>query len=129
MVALLPLVAVLLASATEPAQAEPPPPPDASTSSGPALEIEGDDAPVWARAAAMNCALVLAALYAIQGLGIVAHFLGRFNTPRPLRIAIAATAVLALVTSTMGVVLAVALPILGVTEIWIPYRKTKGDGA
>ncbi|HET7839939.1 MAG TPA: DUF2232 domain-containing protein, partial [Rectinemataceae bacterium] len=86
-------------------------------------------APSWARAAAMNCALVLAAPYAIQGLGIVSHFLGRFNTPRPLRIAIAATAVLALVTSTLGVVLAVALPILGVTEIWIPYRKTKGDGA
>jgi hypothetical protein len=86
-------------------------------------------APAAARAAAMNCGLVLAALYSIQGLGIVSHFLTRFNTPRPLRIAIAASAVLALVTSPLGLIVAIALPLVGVTEIWIPYRKPKGDGA
>ncbi len=86
-------------------------------------------APVIYRAAAMNCALVLSALYATQGLGIVSHYLGRFKTPRPLRVALAAMAAMALLTSTAGFIVAVVLPLLGVTEIWIPYRKTKGDGA
>ena len=49
--------------------------------------------------------------------------------PRSLRIVFAVMAVLALATPTAGIAVAVALPLFGVTEIWIPYRKPKGAGA
>jgi hypothetical protein len=87
------------------------------------------NAPSAAKAAAWNCALVLSLIYAAQGLGIVSHLLKRWNTPRSLRIVLAATALLALVTQTTGLAVAVSLPVLGVTEVWIPYRKPKGVGA
>ncbi len=86
-------------------------------------------APVAAAAFAWNCALALSLAYAAQGLGIVTHLFKSWNMPRSLRILIAAMAVLALATPTAGTAVAVALPLFGVTEIWIPYRKPKGVGA
>jgi hypothetical protein len=86
-------------------------------------------APVAAAAIAWNCALALSLAYGAQGLGIVTHLFKSWNMPRSLRIVIAATAVLALATPTAGLAVAASLPLLGVTEIWIPYRKPKGVGA
>jgi len=85
--------------------------------------------PVAVRHAAWNLAISLSLLYAAQGLGIASHFAQRINMPRPLRIAIAASALLALATPTAGVAVGVVLPLLGVTEVWIPYRNPKGVGA
>jgi hypothetical protein len=86
-------------------------------------------APVALAALAWNCALVLSLAYAAQGIGIVTYLLKSMNAPKPLRIAIAVTAAIALATPTLGVAVAAALPLFGVTEIWIPYRKPKGVGA
>lgn len=86
-------------------------------------------APEWASAIAWNCALALSLAYAAQGFGIVTHVFKRWKMPRSLRILFVVMAVLALATPTAGIAVLVALPLLGVTEIWIPYRKPKGVGA
>jgi hypothetical protein len=86
-------------------------------------------APEAAAAFAWNCALALTLAYAAQGLGIVTHLFKSWNMPRSLRILIAAMAIIALATLTAGIAVAVILPLFGVTEIWISYRKPKGAGA
>jgi hypothetical protein len=86
-------------------------------------------APAAIQAAAWNCALALSLTYAAQGVGIASNLFDRWKMPRFTRVAIAATALVALVTPTAGIVVAVALPLLGVTEVWIPYRNPKGVGA
>jgi len=86
-------------------------------------------APRSAEAFAWNCGLTLALTYAAQGLGIVTHLFKKWNMPKSLRIIFVVMALIALATPTAGIVVAIALPLFGVTEIWIPYRKTKGVGA
>jgi len=78
---------------------------------------------------AWNCAVVSTLLYAAQGWGIVTHLFKSWNMPRSLRLLMGAMAVIAFFTPTAGFVVAATLPLLGVTEIWIPYRKPKGAGA
>jgi hypothetical protein len=85
-------------------------------------------APEAASAFAWNCALVLSLAYAAQGLGIATHLFKSWNMPKSMRILIAVMAVISLVTP-VGMAVAAALPLLGVTEIWIHYRKPKGVGA
>lgn len=80
-------------------------------------------------AVAWNLALALSLAYAVQGLGIASHFMRRWNLPRSLRICIAVTAVILLVTPPIGTACIAILPLLGVTEVWIPYRNLKGVGA
>jgi Predicted membrane protein (DUF2232) len=82
-----------------------------------------------AAAFSWNCAIALTLAYAAQGFGIVTHLFKRWNMPRSLRILIAVMAVLGLATPTAGLAVSVSLPLLGVTELWIPYRKHKGVGA
>jgi hypothetical protein len=76
-------------------------------------------------AIAWNLALAAALPFAAQGLGVAVFLLKRWNVPRGLRIALAATAVLALLAPSTAVAVAIAVPLLGVTETWIPYRKPK----
>jgi hypothetical protein len=85
-------------------------------------------APPAASALAWNAALIFSLAYAAQGLGIVAHLFKSWNMPKSLRVLIAITAVMALLTP-LGIGVAVSLPLFGVTETWIPYRKPKGVGA
>ena len=87
------------------------------------------EAPEFARAFAWNCALSSSLAYAAQGAGIAASLFIRWNVPRFMRFALVATAVIALATPTASIVVAVGLPLLGVTEVWIPYRNPKGVGA
>jgi hypothetical protein len=82
-----------------------------------------------ASAAAWNIALVLSLSYAAQGLGLISFLLKRWNTPRSLKVCLAVMAVVTFATPPIGTALLAILPILGVTEIWIPYRKPKGVGA
>lgn len=77
---------------------------------------------------AWNCALILSLAYAAQGLGIFVHLFKIWNMPKALRVLIAITAVMSL-ASPLGLGLAAFLPLFGVTEVWIPYRKPKGVGA
>jgi hypothetical protein len=85
--------------------------------------------PEAVRALAWNCALALSLAYAVQGIGIATFVLKGWKLPRSLRVATAILAVMALFAPTTGIVVAVSLPLLGVTENWIPYRKPKGVGA
>jgi hypothetical protein len=87
------------------------------------------DAPDAAKATAWNCAVVLSLPYAAQGVGIASCLLNKWNAPRLMKAAVAATAVLALAYPTSSVVVGIGLPLLGVTEVWIPYRNLKGVGA
>jgi hypothetical protein len=79
-----------------------------------------------AKAVAWNLALVLSLAYTAQGLGIASHFMRRWNLPRALRICLGVTALLLFATPPMGTALTGLLPLLGVTEVWIPYRNPKG---
>ncbi len=78
------------------------------------------------QAVAWNLALVLSLAYAVQGLGIASHLMRRWNLPKPLRICLAATAVILFVTPPAGPAFAGLVPLLGVTEVWIPYRNPQG---
>jgi len=85
-------------------------------------------APQAAEAFAWNCALTLTLAYAAQGFGVLTHLFKKWRMPKSLRVVFVVLAILALATPT-GLAVAAALPLFGVTEIWIPYRKTKGVGA
>jgi len=85
-------------------------------------------ASAFASAAAWNCALVTSIAYAAVGLGIVSHLLKTWNTPKGLKAILIVTAVVSLATP-VGLAVVALLPLLGVTEIWIHYRKPKGVGA
>ncbi len=87
------------------------------------------EAPAALRAIAWNLALVLSLAYAAQGIGIASHLMNRWKLPRSLRIALGATAVMVFATPPVGTLAALILPLLGVTEVWIPYRNLKGVGA
>ncbi len=76
--------------------------------------------------AAWNIALCLASLYAIQGMGILSHLSRQFNATRFLRL-LAPIAILAVaLSSAVGAIIMIALPVLGITEVWLPYRTIKG---
>ena len=83
----------------------------------------------FASSAAWNLALVLTLAYAAQGLGLISFLLKRWNMPRSLKVCFAVMAVVTVITPPVGTALLAILPILGVTEVWIPYRKPKGVGA
>ena len=76
--------------------------------------------------AAWNIALCTASLYAIQGMGILSHLSKQFNATRFLRL-LAPIAILAVaLSSAVGAIIMIALPVLGITEVWLPYRTIKG---
>lgn len=77
-------------------------------------------------AVAWNLALVLSLLYAVQGLGIASHLMRRWNLPKGLRVSLAMMVALLAVTPPAGPAIAGLVPLLGVTETWIPYRNPKG---
>lgn len=91
------------------------------------LGAELSGAPVAVSAAGWNCALVVSLAYAGVGLGIISYLLKSRNAPKSLRALLAALAVVSLATP-LGIAVAVSLPLIGVTETWIHYRKPKGVG-
>jgi len=73
-----------------------------------------------------NISLCLASLYAMQGIGIISHLSRQFNATRIVRL-LAPLAVMAIALSnTAGAIILITLPILGITEVWLPYRNVKG---
>ncbi len=77
-------------------------------------------------AIAWNAALTVSFYFAVQGYGILRHFLGRFAPAGPLRFAGILLVVLLLLNVTTSAWAAGALTVLGATETWIPYRASKG---
>ncbi len=82
-----------------------------------------------AQAIAWNLVLAMSLVYAAQGMGIVSHVLRRLHVPGGFRIAFAVGVFVSAIGSPIGAVLLAILPLLGVTELWIPYRNPKGVGA
>lgn len=80
-----------------------------------------------------NVALMLAACYAGQGLGIIEYLsTTRWNFPRALRAGVAMLAVTGFFVPAVGLLLAVVLPLLGISETWIMFRthrRNKGANA
>jgi len=81
------------------------------------------------QAAAWNLVLAMSLVYAVQGVGIVAHFLTRLHMPKGFRIVFAILVLISAISSPIGAALVAILPLLGLTELWIPYRNLKGVGA
>jgi hypothetical protein len=76
-----------------------------------------------------NGALIFSLPFAAQGAGIAISLFAKWKLPRFMRFALTVTALLALFTPTSSLVVAIGLLLLGVTEVWIPYRNPKGVGA
>ncbi|MBN1243131.1 MAG: DUF2232 domain-containing protein [Spirochaetales bacterium] len=73
---------------------------------------------------AWNGALPLSVLYGFQGLSLLGRLAARW-IPRPLRFAAAFTLALLALSPATSLGVAIALPVLGLSENWIPYRTTK----
>jgi len=72
---------------------------------------------------AWNVCLVFLFLYGLEGLGILQFLFHKYHLPRSLNwLAVLAVAALAM-TPRIGVSILILFPILGVSEIWIRYRR------
>lgn len=78
---------------------------------------------------AWNLAVAISLAYAVQGTGIASYLMRRWNMPKSLRICVAVSAVIIFLQPPVGTALVAAIPLLGVSEVWINYRKPKGVGA
>jgi len=75
---------------------------------------------------AWNLALCSALLYAVQGLGIMGFLSERYPLARFLRLLAPLVVILIILNSTIGAITLIVLPMLGITEVWFPYRNFKG---
>lgn len=75
-------------------------------------------------AVAWNVSLPLSVLYGFQGLSLLGRLAVRW-VPRPLRFAAAFTLAILAFSPATGLAVGIALPVLGLSETWIPYRTTK----
>ena len=73
-----------------------------------------------------NIALCAASLYAMQGIGILSHLITQFNASRLVRILAPLALMVMVLSPTAGAIMLIALPLLGITEVWLPYRTIKG---
>jgi hypothetical protein len=71
-----------------------------------------------------NVGLIVLFLYGLQGLGIVKFILARRNVSRGVRFMLGFTAVLLVMLPGVNLVLLLGIPLVGVSELWITYRKT-----
>jgi hypothetical protein len=78
---------------------------------------------------AWNLAIAFSLAYLVQGTGIASFLMRSWNMPRSLRILVAVSAVIIFLQPPVGTALIAALPLLGVSEVWINYRNPKGVGA
>lgn len=71
-----------------------------------------------------NVGLIMLFLYGLQGLGIIKFLLARRNVSRGVRFMLGFTAVLLIMLPGVNLVLLLGIPLVGVSELWITYRKT-----
>lgn len=81
----------------------------------------------WLSTAAWNVALVMMVFYAIQGIAIVLHLGRRRATNQSARLLLAGGLVLGLLIPGLRIVVAVGIPLLGVSEIWVSYHRFEGS--
>lgn len=77
------------------------------------------------RALALNVALGSALLYAVQGLAIVVHWVRRKSPQANLGRLLTGLFLIVILFPGLNVLVVFVLPLLGVTETWIVYRKNE----
>lgn len=85
------------------------------------LELE------WMTTIAWNAALTIMVLYAIQGIAVALHLSRSRAGDQRVRLLIAGGLVLGLLIPGVRIVIAVGIPMLGVSEIWISYHRFEGS--
>jgi hypothetical protein len=73
-----------------------------------------------------NLALSIASWYAAQGMGIIQFLMKRTRNPALFRLLVPVIVLLTILNSTAGTIVLIALPVLGISEVWLPYRNFKG---
>ena len=82
----------------------------------------GSRIPLFLNAAAWNIGLTLLLLYGLQGIGILRHFMAKYNLPRGARILSMVVLAVLLLSPRINVVFFFLIPGLGISETWIKYR-------
>ena len=77
------------------------------------------------RALSLNIALGSSVLYAIQGIAIVVHFMRRKSPSVNLGRLLSLLFLIAILLPGLNILVVFVLPLLGVTETWIVYRKNE----
>lgn len=75
----------------------------------------------WVSIVFWNIALLSTALYGMQGIDILRYYIKKVQR---LRLVILLTIVLFLLIPGLNILMMVGVPLLGVSEIWIQYRRT-----
>jgi len=76
--------------------------------------------------AAWNLSLTAAAWYAIQGVSVISHFLTSKGLRRLIGLTLVMLVALILLDAKVGLAIAILMPVLGVSEVWLQYRIRKG---
>jgi hypothetical protein len=72
---------------------------------------------------AWNALLILAFLYGVSGLGIIRFLLRKLNVRPGVRWLLIMALVILAMTPRIGIVVLILVPGLGVSEVWLKYRK------
>lgn len=86
-----------------------------------ALEVRALEAPGW------NLLLVGAFLYGLHGVGLVQHLLVRRGMPVHAERWVVTVALMLLFVPGINVVAMVALPLIGMSEVWVDYKRGETD--
>ncbi len=70
-----------------------------------------------------NSALICLFLFGLQGVGIVKHLFARYHVPRGLRLLLSFILIIVTFLPGVNIVVFIGIPGLGVSELWIKYRK------
>lgn len=70
-----------------------------------------------------NAGLALLVIYGIQGLGVAQSFLDRWKIRRGLQVLLLFVFLSLLARPVAGLVLMIAVPVLGISENWVKYRE------
>jgi hypothetical protein len=70
-----------------------------------------------------NILLIMVTLYGFKGLGIIQNFMKIHKIPYPMRMLLIFTISLLLLQPGLNYFILIGIPLLGVSEIWIKYRK------
>ncbi len=77
--------------------------------------------------AAWNIGLIMLFIFGMQGIGIIQTILDRRAVSRQIRVALTAGMVFLVFWPGVNLVVLIGLPILGVSELWIHYRKVRKE--
>ena len=75
---------------------------------------------------AWNASLAAASWYALQGIGLISYFFESKGMHRTTGLMLVLLILLILLDRKVGLAVAILMPVLGVSEVWLQYRIRKG---